>query len=50
MKNIDKHPKRYSPLQSKIEYILSRRVFERRLDGYTLETSLEILDAMEELA
>jgi len=48
MKNLDEHPKRYSPLQGKIETILLRRIYEGKHDGYTLETSLEILDAMEE--
>jgi hypothetical protein len=40
----DNHPLRYSPLRDAIEAILSRRVFEQRLYGYTLETSLEIAE------
>lgn len=31
-------------LVDKIEAVLLRRVFERRLDGYTLETAKEITD------
>jgi len=44
--NIDKHPLRYSPLRDQIEGILLRRHFDKRLDGYFLETSLEIAETL----
>ncbi len=40
--NIDKHPLRYSPVTVEIEKILMRRMHGNRLDGYTLETAVEI--------
>lgn len=43
---IDNHPLRYSPLTSEIEAILFARSMSRRLEGYTLETALEIAEAM----
>jgi hypothetical protein len=44
--HVDSHPKRYAPEQNKVERILTRRLSEKRLDGFTLETSLEILDTL----
>ena len=44
MTSIDKHPLRYSPLRDRIERVLFRRALEGRLDGYTLETSIEIAE------
>lgn len=44
--NPDQHPQRYSRLRGLIEEILVRRLFENRLDGYTLETALQIIDTM----
>ena len=40
--DLDKHPLRYSPVTAEIEKILTRRMHKKRLDGYTLETALEI--------
>lgn len=42
--NIDKHPLRYSSLVSKIEDILLHRFMSNRLNGYTLETAIEIAE------
>jgi len=41
---INNHPLRYSELATKIEGILFRRALEKRLDGYTLATALEIAE------
>ena len=46
MSNIDDHPKRYDPTRDAIELVLIRRIASERLDGYTLETSLEIMDVL----
>ena len=46
--NIDQHPLRYAPVRNEIERIITRRVFEKRIDGYVLEMSLEIADAVDE--
>jgi len=42
--NVDKHPLRYTPLTEEIEAILIRRAYEKRLDGYTLDTAVEIAE------
>jgi hypothetical protein len=44
--SIDEHPLRYSQTTREIEQILIRRLFEKRLDGYTLEAAIEIADAV----
>lgn len=44
--NIDAHPDRYSPLRSAIESILLTRMHQGKLDGYVLETSIQIVDAV----
>lgn len=44
--NLDDHPLRYAAITSEIEKILFRRSLEKRLGGYTLETSLEIAEAL----
>lgn len=44
--NIDEHPLRYTPLATAIERIIIRRLHLRRIDGYTIETALEIADAI----
>lgn len=41
---VDKHPLRYTKLASGIERVLYRRSLERRLGGFTLETSIEIAE------
>lgn len=46
MPNIDDHPKRYDRTRDAIELVLMRRMAAGRLDGYTLETSLEIMDVL----
>ena len=46
--NIDKHPLRHTLMRQSIEDILARRLHQKRLDGYTLETSLEIAEMAEE--
>ena len=43
---LDDHPLRYSELEQVIEKILLRRSHAHRLEGYTLETALEIADAV----
>lgn len=47
--NIDDHPLRYSPLAVAIERVISRRCLQDRIDGYTLETSLEAAQAVVDL-
>lgn len=42
----DDHPLRYSKLAKDIEKVLFRRAVQKKLDGYTLETALEIADAI----
>ena len=44
--HVDAHPMRYTSEQRTIERVLTRRLIENKLDGFTLETSLEILDAL----
>lgn len=44
--NIDAHPDRYSPLQGAIENILLTRLHQGKLNGYVLETSIQIMDAV----
>lgn len=46
MTAVDAHPMRYTPEQREVERILTRRLIEKRLDGFTLESSLEILEAL----
>jgi hypothetical protein len=46
---IDQDPLRYSPLEQAIEKVLFRRCLEKRIDGYTLETSVEIAHAVIDL-
>ena len=46
MSSIDDHPKRYDLTRDAIELILIRRIASERLDGHTLETSLEIMDVL----
>ncbi len=46
MRNIDNHPKRYDRTRNAIELVLLRRMAAGRLDGCTLETSLEIMDVL----
>lgn len=41
---IDEHPLRYSRLRNEIETVLSRRLFEKRIDGYLLEASIELAE------
>lgn len=43
---VDLHPLRHSKLTADIERILYRRSLEKRLDGYTLETALEIAETI----
>lgn len=45
--NIDAHPLRYAAVTDAIEQILSTRLFEKRLDGYLLETSIQIAEIFE---
>lgn len=42
--NIDKHPMRYSPIVSEIERILMQRLYYNRIDGYVLETAIQIAE------
>jgi hypothetical protein len=44
--NLDDHPLRYAGITNEIEKILFRRSLDKRLGGYTLETSLEIAEAL----
>jgi len=46
MANLDEHPLRYAAITNTVEQILFRRSLERRLGGYTLETALEIAEAL----
>src|SRR6478736_2681874 len=43
--NIDAHHMRYHPLESAIESIILTRMFEKKLDGYVLETAVQIAEA-----
>ena len=43
---LDEHPLRYAEITSRIEQVLFRRSIERRLGGYTLETAIEIAQAL----
>jgi hypothetical protein len=47
--SIDDHPLRHSPLAVVIERVISRRCIRDRIDGYTLETSLEVAQAIVDL-
>jgi hypothetical protein len=44
MPNTDDHPLRYHPLREAIEEVLTRRALENKLQGYTLDTSIELLE------
>ena len=44
MAGIDDHELRYSPLAAEIEKVLMRRLFQERLDGYVLETAIELAE------
>lgn len=43
-KSLDDHELRNSPLLHAIETVILRRLYEKRIDGYTLETALELAD------
>lgn len=43
---IDEHPLRYSTLVRTIESVLLTRLHNKRLDGYTLETAIQIVDSI----
>jgi len=45
--SIDDHKLRHCAQRGAVEQILIRRLSEGRLDGYTLEASLEIAEAMQ---
>lgn len=47
--SIDKHPLRYSPIERAVEAVLFRRSLEKRIDGYVLETSIEVAQAVIDL-
>jgi hypothetical protein len=47
--NIDDHPLRYSPLAVAIERVIFRRCLRDKIDGYALETSLEVAQAVVDL-
>ena len=46
MDNIDAHPLRYAKLTKAIERVLSKRAIEKRLDGETLATAIEIAEVI----
>jgi hypothetical protein len=46
MDNIDTHPLRYARLTREIEGVLFRRAIEKRLDGETLATAVEIAEVI----
>lgn len=41
-KTLDEHELRYTPLAGEIEKVITRRIFENRVDGYALEMALEL--------
>lgn len=43
---LDEHPLRYAKITKDIEAVLFRRSLEKRLGGYTLETAVEIAEAI----
>lgn len=42
--DVDRHPFRYAPLRGELERVLALRLHNKRLDGYLLETSLDLLE------
>lgn len=44
--SLDTHPLRYSTMVRTIESVLLTRLHNKRLDGYTLETAIQIADSI----
>lgn len=44
--NIDQHPLRYSTLVQTIERVLLTRLHYKKINGYTLETAIQIADSI----